>query len=59
MGVVTVKEVELIAFQASRVFDNPEVKKYLDFLDDGYQRIVARKAHEDARFLASNVVGRH
>ena len=56
IGVVSVKEVEIMAFQASRVFDNAEVKKYLDFLDEDYRRLVDRRAHEDARFLASRIL---
>lgn len=59
MGVLTIKEVEIIAFQASRVLENPEVKKYLDWLDKDYQAIVARKAHQDARSLAENLLAKN
>lgn len=52
MGAVSIKDVDLIAFQASRVLRNPEVKKYLDWLDGEYANEDSRlPAHSDARYL--------
>jgi hypothetical protein len=58
MGILTINEVEIIAFQASRVLDNPEVKKYLDWLEPGYKDIIGRRAHEDARLLADKLLAK-
>jgi len=58
MKVVTREEVDVIAFQASRVLRNPEVQKYLQWLDGEYQREGrTERAHDDARFLAKTLFG--
>lgn len=56
MNGVTINEVKIFAFQASRVLNNPEVKKYLAWLDEQYRREgKAYIAHEDARFLIARL----
>jgi len=51
-GAVTLDEVSIIAFQASRVLGNPEVEKYLDWLDKEHAHEGRRvPAHSDARYL--------
>ena len=51
-GAVTLDEVSIVAFQASRVLGNPEVDKYLKWLDEEYEREGRPgPAHSDARYL--------
>lgn len=59
-GVVTREEVDVIGFQASRVLRNPEVQKYLEWLDGEHKREGrTERAHDDARFLAETLFGHH
>lgn len=52
MGVITPEEVSVIAFRASRVLENPSVRRYLDWLDREYSRLGRpTPAHADARYL--------
>jgi hypothetical protein len=56
MRAVTEKEVDVLAFQASRVLRNPEVVKYLNWLDGEYEREGRpTPAHADARFLVETL----
>jgi hypothetical protein len=49
---VRLDEVRIIAFQASRVLNNDEVKKYLLWLDEEHAREgQPERAHDDARYL--------
>ncbi|MCA1594060.1 MAG: hypothetical protein LC754_15700 [Acidobacteria bacterium] len=56
MGALTATEVEIFAFQASRVLRNSEVKKYLNLLNRDYE-IEGRPtpAHEDALSLVETL----
>jgi len=52
MGAVTISEVQILAYQASRVLNNPEVQKYLEWLDATYYREgIPSLPHKDAKFL--------
>jgi hypothetical protein len=52
MGALTTSEAQVFAFQASRVLRNPEVDKYLAWLDNEYAREGRpTSAHGDARYL--------
>jgi hypothetical protein len=56
MRAVTGKEVDVLAFQASRVLRNSEVVKYLNWLDGEYEREGRpTPAHADARFLVETL----
>lgn len=56
MGALTPSEAQIFAFQASRVLNNPEVKKYLDWLDGEYAREGRpTPAHADARYLVQTL----
>ena len=56
MGAVTKKEVEILAFQASRVLNNVSVKKYLRWLDGEYKSEGRpTPAHADARYLVETL----
>ncbi|HEU0054366.1 MAG TPA: hypothetical protein VFQ39_14360, partial [Longimicrobium sp.] len=57
MKAVTANEVQIFAFQASRVLRNSEVRKYLEWLDREYERENRpTPAHADARYLAAAVL---
>jgi hypothetical protein len=57
MKVLNTEEVDIIAFQASRVLKNSEVIKYLNWLDEEYvQEGRPAPAHKDARFLVETVL---
>ena len=52
IGTITIEDIEILAFQADRVLENEEVKKYLDWLDADYLRQgIRKKARHHARFL--------
>jgi len=51
-GAVTLDEVSIVAFQASRVLGNPEVGRYLEWLDGEHEEEGRPgPAHSDARYL--------
>jgi hypothetical protein len=53
--VFTESDVDIFGFQAVRVIDNPEVRKYLNWLDDEYSMVFGSKqiAHSNARAFAA------
>lgn len=56
-GAVTLDEVSIIAFQASRVLRSPEVEKYLRWLDKEHaQEGRPGAAHSDARYLMQAIM---
>ena len=56
MKALTMDEVSLIAYQAQRVLENPEVSAYLDWLDGEYARDSRPlPAHREARELAKAI----
>ena len=58
MRVVSVEEVDIIGFQASRVLRNPEVKEYLKWLDGEHRgEGRSKRAHDDARYLVETLFG--
>jgi hypothetical protein len=57
MRVVTISEVKVFAFQAFRVLRNPEVEKYLAWLDNEYKREGrTQRSHDDARYLVERLM---
>lgn len=55
-GTLGMEEVRVLAFRIGRVLENPEVLKYLAWLDQEYERMGMRvRAHGDARFLGARV----
>lgn len=54
-SVLKPSDVKLLGFEALRVIENAEVKKYLEYLDSDYDQILGpnSKAYADARNLAS------
>lgn len=55
-GTLGMEEVRVLAFRVGRVLENPQVLKYLAWLDQEYQRMGMRvKAHADARFLGTRI----
>jgi hypothetical protein len=56
MNVLSLHEVSIIGFQVSRVMGNPEVQRYLAWLDGEYRREGRpTPAHDDARYLAKSL----
>jgi hypothetical protein len=56
MNALTANEVDILAFQASRVLKNSEVKKYLDWLNGEYKKEGRpTPAHADALFLVETL----
>jgi hypothetical protein len=57
MGVLSTREVSIIAFQASRALRNSEVRKYLNWLDVEYKREGRpTPVHSDALYLVQTVL---
>jgi hypothetical protein len=56
LGVLDESQARLFAFQASRVFGNEQVQKYLRVLDADYRDEGLNEAHSDARYLVSRVI---
>ena len=55
LGVLDEKQARIFAFQAARVLDNQDVKKYLAMLDAAYEAQGLRESHPGARYLAKKL----
>jgi hypothetical protein len=55
IGALHVDDAQLIAFQAARVLNNSEVKRYLEWLERDYREHDLPAPHQDARFLATQL----
>ena len=50
---LSLEEAQILAYQALILINNPEVQKYLDWLDELWSSMGRReRAHDDARYLA-------
>lgn len=56
IGAISSSEASIFAFQASRVLNNPEVKKYLNWLDGEYKKEGRpTPSHSDSRYLVNTL----
>jgi len=56
IGAIPITEVQILAYQASRVLNNPQVQEYLQWLDATYYREgIPTLSHADARFLVKSL----
>jgi hypothetical protein len=59
LGILTRKDVNLIAFRVYRTLKNEEVEKFLQYLDGDYKQFSPDfRAHDDARYLFEKLNGR-
>lgn len=56
LSTLTVSEARIMAYQASRVLRNPEVSKYLTWLESVYaEEGIGVRPHDDARYLVEQL----
>jgi hypothetical protein len=56
IGAIPIMEVQILAYQASRVLNNTHVHEYLQWLDATYSREgILNSSHADARFLVKSL----